>query len=163
MGTGKSSVGHIASHRLNLSFLDSDQEIEKKTGRSISEIFSSQGEQTFRSLEKDYIQNGHPSSGCLISCGGGLPIPEGMIEFLKSKGKVFCLWANPETILKRTQENNDRPLLQKEDPMAEIEKLLRMREKKYLLADQVISTEQRSPKQVAEVVAKNYLELVPSS
>lgn len=158
MGTGKSSAGKFASDKLGLKFLDSDQEIEKQVGCTISQIFKSQGEEKFRELEKKFISSGHPESGCLISCGGGLPVPKGMIELIKSKGLVFALWANPETIFERTKENKSRPLLQTEDPMAEIKSLLKKREKVYLQANQIISSEMRSTKQVADLVVRQYLE-----
>ena len=157
MGTGKSSVGKFASDKLGLKFLDSDQEIERQNGCTISQIFESQGEEKFRELEKKFILTGHPNSGCLVSCGGGLPVPEGMIERIKSKGIVFALWAKPDTIFERTKENTNRPLLQTENPMAEINSLLKKREKIYLLANQIISSEMRSTKQVADIVVRHYL------
>ena len=70
MGTGKSVVGQLAAKMLGLSFLDSDLEIEKKYQTSVSQIFEIHGEIGFRKMERDFIQSGHPKSGCLISCGG---------------------------------------------------------------------------------------------
>ena len=55
-------------------------------------------------MEKEFIKSGHPKSNCLISCGGGLPIQDGMIDLLKSLGKVICLTASPESILERTKK-----------------------------------------------------------
>ena len=79
MGTGKSSAGLLTAQKLNLQFIDSDQQIENQIGSSISNIFKIQGEKKFRELEKKFIQSGHPQTGCVVSCGGGLPIPEGMV------------------------------------------------------------------------------------
>jgi shikimate kinase len=160
MGTGKSSVGKIIAQKTGLTFIDSDQEIENQTGLSISKIFETQGEQKFRELEKKFIQNGHPESGCLVSCGGGLPIPDGMIEILKEKGFVFCLWASVKTIYERTSGNNQRPLLQTKNPKSEIKSLLQKREPKYLLADQIVNTEQRSLVQVSDLIIRKYNESV---
>ena len=158
MGTGKSSSGKLSAQKIGLQFIDSDQEIEKTSGLSIRTIFETQGEERFREFEKDFILTGHSPSGNLISCGGGLPIPQGMIETLKSKGMVLCLWASPETILKRTSGNSSRPLLQSDDPRNKIEKLLREREERYRLADRIISTDDKSEQEVADDISKYYLE-----
>ena len=124
MGTGKTAVGQLAAKMLGLSFLDSDLEIEKKYRTSISQVFKTDGEIGFRKMEKDFIQSGHPKSGCLISCGGGLPIAEGMIEMLKNNGKVFTLWASPRQFLNVSKKNSSRPLLQTEDPFSKITELV---------------------------------------
>ena len=158
MGTGKSSSGKLSAQKIGLQFIDSDQEIEKTSGLSIRTIFETQGEERFREFEKDFILTGHSPSGNLISCGGGLPIPQGMIETLKSKGMVLCLWASPESILKRTSGNSSRPLLQSDAPQNKIEKLLREREERYRLADRIISTDDKSEQEVADDISKYYLE-----
>lgn len=157
MGTGKSSAGLLTAQKLKLQFFDSDQNIENQIGSSINKFFEMYGEEKFRDLEKKFIHSGHPLTGCLVSCGGGLPIPEGMLEFLKSNGKVFSLHASVETILERTSGNNSRPLLQSANPSNEIQTLLRKRESRYLLADQVISTDQRSTEEVADEIVRHYL------
>ena len=157
MGTGKSSAGLLTAQKLKLQFIDSDEQIENQNGSSISNIFKIQGEKKFRELEKKFIQSGHPQTGCVVSCGGGLPIPEGMVEILKSKGKVYSLYASLETIVERTSKNDSRPLLQSVNLRNEIKSLLRKREPRYLLADQVISTEQRRTEQVADEIVRHYL------
>jgi shikimate kinase len=158
MGTGKTVVGEMTAMKLGLRFVDSDQEIARSEGREISVIFEQSGEKRFREMERKFIVDGHPSRGCLVSCGGGLPVAEGMLELLKQRGMVITLWASPETICQRTKENSTRPLLQVEDPLAEITNLLESREATYLAADQVISTEMRSAKAVSELVARAYEE-----
>ena len=112
-------------------------------------------------MEREFIISGHPSTGCLVSCGGGLPVQPGMLDALKERGQVFALWASPETIYERTKENPTRPLLQVDDPLGRIRKLLNSRESVYLSADKVISTEQRSPKSVSELIVRSYLENAP--
>lgn len=158
MGTGKSISGEMAAKNLGLQFVDSDKEIERKAGQKISAIFEKSGESAFRGMEKDFILHGHPLSGCLVSCGGGLPVAEGMLDSLKERGLVLTLWASPEIIYERTKSNSTRPLLQVPEPLAEITKLLKARESTYLGADKVISTEQRSPKMVSEMIARCYKE-----
>ena len=158
MGTGKTAVGEMAAIRLGLNFVDSDNEIARKHGKDISAIFKQSGEKRFREMEKEFILAGHPAHGCLVSCGGGLPVAKGMLERLKQRGMVITLWASPETIFERTRENSTRPLLQVDDPLAEITRLLKSREATYLAADQVISTEMRSAKAVSELIARAYEE-----
>jgi shikimate kinase len=157
MGTGKSVVGKLAAKKLRLEYVDSDIEIEIKHKQSISQIFSTKGEHVFRKMEMAFVQSGHPSSNCLISCGGGLPIQEGMIDILKKKGKVICLWASPETILERTQKNNLRPLLNTENPLDKIQSLFNKREHIYRRADLIISTDNLSPTFVAQKIQEYYL------
>jgi len=156
MGTGKTAVGEMSASKLGLSFLDSDHEIAKKEGKEISVIFEQSGEKRFREMEMEFIKHGHPSHGCLVSCGGGLPVADGMLEILKQRGMVIALWASPETIYQRIQGNSSRPLLQVQDPLTEIKELLAFRESTYLAAEQVVSTEMRSAKVVSELVANAY-------
>ena len=158
MGTGKSVAGKMAARKMGLQFIDSDEQIEKEAQQEISAIFDKKGEAAFREMEKRFILEGHPDHGCLVSCGGGLPVQEGMLEALKERGLVVTLWANPETIYERTKENSTRPLLQVADPLGKITELLRLRESTYLAADKVISTEQRSAKTVSELIVRSYEE-----
>lgn len=132
MGTGKSSVGREVAKRLKMRFLDSDREIEQEAGKTIGELFAESGEAHFRELERRFVQSGHPASGCVVACGGGLPISPGMPALLTSRGIVVCLFANADTILQRTMHNDRRPLLQVEDPAARIRALLAEREPVYM-------------------------------
>ena len=109
MGVGKSSIGRRVARELGYQFIDSDQQIEKEQGTRISEIFATHGEPHFRKLERQFIEDGHPDSGCVISCGGGLVIQDGMKEVLRAKGVVICLFASVESILERTRRNKNRP------------------------------------------------------
>lgn len=156
MGVGKSAVGRTAARQLRMRFLDSDHSIEEKAGRPISKIFADEGEASFRRMERDFIENGHPSSGTLVACGGGLPIQPGMRELLLAKGVVICLFANPETILERTSGNARRPLLNVEDPKERIQRLLAEREKIYMRTGIGISAEGRSLQDVVANVVRVY-------
>jgi hypothetical protein len=88
MGTGKTTIGRAVAARMGFRLLDSDQEIEKAAGRTIAEIFAQDGEPAFRSMERDFIENGHPDRGCVVACGGGLVVQPGMLERLNRKGVV---------------------------------------------------------------------------
>lgn len=156
MGVGKSSIGRRVARELGYKFIDSDHQIEKEQGSRISEIFSTYGEAHFRKLERQFIDNGHPDSGCVISCGGGLVIQEGMKELLKAKGVVICLFASLESIIERTNRNKNRPLLDVDDPEAEIRLLLKEREPIYMSCGAAISTDQRSLSDVTRHLVRTY-------
>ena len=90
---------------------------------------------------------------CVVACGGGLCIPEGMMELLKKSGKVACLWASPETLLDRTKINDSRPLLNVANPLLVLKNLLSEREMKYREADIIIDTDKLSPDEVVDKLA----------
>ncbi len=150
MGTGKSTVGRGLATRLEMEFIDSDHAIEAREGRPIPEIFATKGEPYFRKLEKEFVESGHSSTGCVVACGGGLVVQPGMIDVLKARGLVACLFASPGTILRRTSGNRNRPLLNVEDPEKRIANLLAEREPVYLKAGTCIFTDYRP---MAEVIA----------
>lgn len=156
MGVGKSSIGRRVARELGYQFIDSDQQIEKEQGARITEIFAAHGETYFRKLERQFIEDGHPDSGCVISCGGGLVIQDGMKEVLRAKGVVICLFASIESILERTRRNKNRPLLDVDDQEAEIKMLLKEREPIYMSCGASISTDQRSLSDVTRHLVHTY-------
>lgn len=156
MGTGKSTVGRMLAKRLGLRFLDSDLEIESKVGMSIPALFEKAGEAHFRALEKEFIESGHAAGGCVVACGGGLVTQDGMIKALRARGVVACLFASPETILKRTSANKNRPLLNVEDPEARIRELLAKREPDYLRSGTCIFTDHRPMSEIVDHLERFY-------
>ncbi|WOO42379.1 shikimate kinase [Rubellicoccus peritrichatus] len=156
MGTGKSSIGRGLASRLDMTFIDSDHAIEENEGRSIPDIFASEGEAHFRKLEKAFVENGHPDHGCIVACGGGLVTQPGMIDAIKSRGLVACLFAKPETILSRTAGNRNRPLLNVDNPEEKIRKLMAEREKFYLQAGLCMITDHRSMLEVISHLERYY-------
>ena len=159
MGTGKSSISRRVARKLDMQFLDTDYQIEKAAGMPISQIFKEHGEAHFRKLEREFVEDGHPAEGCVVSCGGGLITQEGMADCLKSKGVLLCLHASVETILSRTSGNAKRPLLQVQDPEARIRELLAERQPYYAQAEVSVLTDQRSIPDVVEHVIRSYLTL----
>jgi len=149
MGTGKTTVGRAVAARLGYEFVDSDHEIERLQGRTVSAIFAQNGEAGFRRLEREFIEHGHPETSQIVACGGGLIVPDGMLELVGSKGVVVCLHAAVETILDRTSRNNNRPLLAVADPAERIRTLFAERAPIYRRAGTAILTEGRP---VAEIV-----------
>jgi shikimate kinase len=156
MGVGKSAIGRRIARELGYKFLDSDDCIEQQVGRKIPAIFAAEGEARFRAYEREFIDCGHPAEGCVVSCGGGLVVPEGMSALLKSKGIVVCLFASVESILERTSRNKNRPLLNVEDPEARIRQLLAEREPIYMNAGTCISTEGRTIPEVVQHLLRTY-------
>lgn len=152
MGTGKTEVGRILSLKLGYSLVDADTEIEKEQGITITEIFKQYGEIKFREIESDVIKRLSELENTVISTGGGAVLRQENMDNLRKNGIVICLTASPETILKRTSNNNDRPLLQVENPLQKIKELLEFRRPYYEKADIMIDTEGKSPLQVAEEI-----------
>ncbi|MEX0324867.1 MAG: shikimate kinase [Puniceicoccaceae bacterium] len=156
MGVGKSAVGRALARSLRMTFVDSDWAIEQKAGKSIAGIFADEGEGAFRTMEREFIESGHAEEGIIVACGGGLPIQPGMSELLKQKGLVVCLFARPETILKRTIGNPKRPLLNVEDPEERIRSLMEEREPVYMAAGIGISTEGRTIPDIVKSITRVY-------
>lgn len=150
MGAGKSTVGKRMSEITDYTFLDTDQWIVEKEGKSISEIFEQQGEEYFRQLETACIgQLLSEEKGKVIAVGGGLPIKEENRKILKQLGMVIYLKGTPETIYERVKGDKNRPLLQTEDPRAKIQKMLKEREAYYIeAADLILEIENKSVEQL---------------
>lgn len=156
MGTGKTTVGRVVAQKLGYSLLDSDHEIERRAGMPITQIFAQQGEAAFRTLEREYIEAGHPDEGCVVSCGGGLIIQPGMLELVQSKGVLICLHASIETIIKRTIGQGHRPLLNEADPEERIRTLYALREPIYRCCGSMVLTDSRPLTDIVGHVIRTY-------
>jgi len=156
MGTGKSTVGRAVAQRLGFAALDSDHEIERKSGKSIPEIFATDGEPAFRAREREFVLAGHPTTRTLVACGGGLIMPAGMLDLLKARGVVICLHASLETILERTSRNRPRPLLNVENPEERVRALYAEREPVYKRAGAVILTDSRPLSDIVAHVVRTW-------
>lgn len=157
MGTGKSTVGRQVAQRLGMNAIDSDHEIERRAGRPIAQIFAEQGEAAFRKLEREFVLSGHPAHGQVVSCGGGLVLQDGMIAELRKRGVVICLTASPETILRRTETNKNRPLLNVDHPLQRIREMLEQRNPFYRSAGTEVLTDSRSLPEIVAHVQRVYL------
>lgn len=156
MGVGKSHFGRIVSDALSYQFFDTDHVIENNEQKTISEIFQIQGEEYFRTLERNLIVSGLPSEACVVACGGGLAMQEGMMDVLKSKGVVISLFASKETILERTSRNKNRPLLDVDNPEERIRQMMDERAPKYLGADASIGTDGRTVADIMQHIIRTY-------
>jgi shikimate kinase len=149
MGVGKTEVGRELSTILGWKLIDVDDEIVKSKKMNINEIFGRLGEPAFRDMETEMIRKVSQERNVIISTGGGAVLRQENMEFFKANGVVVCLTARPETILKRTSRNRERPLLQVEDPLQRIHDLLESRGPFYEKADIMIDTEGKSPFRIA--------------
>ncbi len=156
MGTGKSSVGRAVADVLRFAYLDTDQLIEAAAGMSISNIFSSRGEDVFRQMESAVVKELESRRKTVIATGGGLPVNPANLTSLKTHALVVCLWATPESIYERVRDHSHRPLLNEPDPLEKIRQLLAAREPYYRQADVLVNSEMRSVREVAAHVAHEF-------
>jgi len=133
MGSGKSTVGRSLHQRLGYPLVDMDQVIEQRAGKSISEIFATDGEPAFRDIETALLRElGDPAAPRrIISTGGGIVGRAENRTLLKSLGYVVWLHAPAAVILARTNKSHSRPLLHTGDPAARIKTLMAEREPLY--------------------------------
>ena len=151
MGCGKTSVGIRLSYVLRRTLIDTDKWIEKKQGKTVSEIFAKDGEEAFRRMESECIRELiRTADGQIISTGGGLPVRKENRKLLKELGTVYYLKATPECVYERLKGDTTRPLLQGENPREKIRELLEAREAFY----------QEGADVVIEVSAKSFEDII---
>lgn len=156
MGSGKSSVGRLVSQKLGFGFADTDSIITECAGRSIPEIFASEGEEGFRKRETEALRSLLDKRGMIIATGGGIVTRPENIAMLQQLGYVVWLNANPKTLLHRTSYSDDRPLLRNADPEGTLTGLLEARKAMYQDAcDLRISTDDLSSHDVAYGIAES--------
>ncbi len=151
MGSGKSTVGPHLAQRLERPFVDLDGVIEADAGRSVAEIFSSEGEAGFRERESRCLQRTLAREGSVVAVGGGAPMREDNWARIRSGNTVVALIADPAELARRLNGSSDRPLLQPGAPSV-IASLLPSRLSRYLEADVVVKTDGIDPVEVAEQV-----------
>ncbi len=154
MGVGKSTIGRILAAELNLSFCDSDRVIEERTGADIPWIFDMEGEAGFREREAAVLKELAAEPGLVIATGGGIILQPQNREVMKASGTVFYLTASVEQLVERTARDKKRPLLQVDNPRQKIIELLALRDPLYRdVADFMVNTDRRPPKNVAQEIA----------
>jgi shikimate kinase len=151
MGVGKTTIGRQLAQLLGYEFVDSDREIEQRTGASIPWIFDMEGEEGFRRREQTMIEELTARRSIVLATGGGAVIKPENRDCLKQRGIVVYLKAELDELLARTRNDKNRPLLQTEDPRARLQALLAQREPWYLeIADLVFDTQQQNIKNAAK-------------
>ena len=131
MGAGKSTVGKQLAKSLGRDFYDSDREIEKRTGVSIAWIFEMEGEAGFRLRERKVIDELTELKNIVLATGGGAVLAEENRRALRSRGYVVYLSASTEQLLRRTNKDKNRPLLQTGQPEDKITDLMTKRAPLY--------------------------------
>jgi shikimate kinase len=163
MGAGKTTVGRALARKLNKRFIDSDHEIEARTGVSIPLIFEIEGEASFRQRESEVIRDLTGQSEIVLATGGGAILKPENRQYLKTRGTVIYLRASVNNILQRTSHDKNRPLLQTADPRQRLEQLAREREPYYLeIADFVVETGRPNVQSLVQTIV-NQLERDPKT
>ena len=153
MGCGKTTVARELSKLLpEYSLVDIDDEIEKSTGKKISEIFLKYGEAHFRNLEKDKIEKFCQKGNQIISLGGGAFENETNRNVLSDVSTVIYLKTSPEEIYSRVKNEFHRPLLQRNCSVERITELINKREGNYLKANITVTTDNKKPEEVAKEI-----------
>jgi shikimate kinase len=154
MASGKTSVGRLLAQRLEIPFVDADQEIETAARMTIPEIFARHGEPYFRSGEKRVIERLLSSGPGVIATGGGAFMNDETRGNIAGRGISIWLKADAETILRRAKRRNNRPLLQTENPEATVRALIDIRYPIYALADITVVSEDGPHEATVESVAR---------
>ena len=135
MGSGKTTVGKILSKDFMYKFFDTDTEIEKKTGMTVSDIFDKYGESRFRELEIEVVEEISEEENAVISTGGGIVLNECNMKNLCKKGYIVYLEASSEKIYDNLKDDTTRPLLanlnSQQEKLKKIQELLSKREPLY--------------------------------
>lgn len=153
MGAGKTSIGRSLAKHLHKDFYDSDEEIEKKMGVSLTWIFDLEGIEGFRQRELqviDYLSSLH---NIVLSTGGGCIETPRVRELLRSRGTVIYMEVSLETQLKRLKRDKKRPLLQVDNPQEVLIRLWEEREPFYEdIADFIATTDNRSVREICDSI-----------
>ena len=155
MGAGKTSIGRQLAEALGMEFLDSDHEIEARSGATIPWIFDVEGEEGFRKREQTMIDELSQRQNIVLATGGGAVLSEANRNCLKTRGTVIYLSASIDQLLERTHRDRNRPLLQTENPRARLEELMQLREPLYReVADIVLETDDSSIRHAVNQIIK---------
>lgn len=156
MGAGKSTIGRHLAALLSRSFVDIDAEIERRCGADIPWIFDVEGEQGFRQRESNILED--VLSGAvplIVATGGGAVLREDNRALLRRSGIVVYLSVSPARLYERTKKDKSRPLLQVEDRLGVIRRLVEEREPLYRdVADMVIPSGEQSPAKLSKKLAE---------
>ena len=153
-GCGKSSVGKALAQKLNIKFVDVDEEIVFLEKKSINDIFAKSGEKYFRELESQQIIKSFTEQNLVIALGGGAFENENTRNFLLNNATVVYLQAGAQTILDRLKNSTNRPLLNNNMNLITIEKLLNSRKNNYELAHFSVITDNKTIEEILGEIIK---------
>ena len=154
MGVGKTVVGKVLAETTGMRYVDLDEVIVQRTGKTISEIFGGDGEEAFREIERRVTGEVAGLDGQVIACGGGAVLDDENLANLRRTSRMVLLTAEPEIIAERLMEEDEvRPLLMVDDKLGRIQSLLKARIPGYVRAAEiVVSTSRKTPEEVADEI-----------
>jgi shikimate kinase len=159
MGSGKTSAGKLAAQRLGMKFVDMDEVIEQRHGKTISQIFEMKGEAFFRQQERALVRELAFAQDRVIATGGGIVLDGNNLRDFSRTSVVICCWVDAPVAYERTKQAQHRPLLKADaDPLACIESLLHQREPLYKAIPNRIDTSAMSVEQQADEIVRMYKE-----
>ena len=163
MGAGKTTIGKRIAELRGMDFVDSDHEIEDRTGVDIPFIFEKEGEAGFREREAKVIADLTAQRNVVLATGGGAVLHPDNRQHLSARGFVVYLYATIEQQLERTQRTDNRPLRQDGDREATLVALFEQRDPLYReVADLVIETDNRNARVLAREIEQELSQTLPS-
>lgn len=155
MGTGKSTVSGLLKKLSGREEIDTDRYIEEMQGKKIKDIFAEEGEEAFRQMETDMINELEKMEDGIVSCGGGMALRSINVKKLKQVGRIILLTAKPETVYERVKESTARPILNGNMNVEFIRELMEKRRPFYeRAADFIIETDRLKPEKIAKAILK---------
>jgi shikimate kinase len=152
-GSGKTTVGRAVAEATGRSFLDFDEEIVRREGMAIKDIFGAKGEQHFRGLERKLTMELAKTSGMIVAPGGGWVTQADIVGLVRPPALLVYLKVRPETAVKRLGAGvSSRPMLARGDPLAELKRLFGERQAAYELADSTVASELLTLQAVVDAV-----------
>ena len=165
MGSGKTTVGRALARQLDKEFVDSDEEIQRRTGVTIPHIFDVEGEAGFRQRESAAIADLAMRSNIVLATGGGAVLAAQNREILRQNGLVIYLKASVQDLWQRTRNDRNRPLLQTGNPRAKLTELFEQRDPLYMEAADIVMPSSRQSvhalvqKLAGEIAARRELDV----
>lgn len=153
-GSGKSTVGPSLAHRLGWVFLDFDDEIARRSGRSIARVFQEQGETAFRAMEAELTAELSSRTNIVLAPGGGWAAQPGLLEGLPAGSAVIWLRVDPAEAIRRLRGSPvDRPLLAGDDPLGVLRALHEQRQHRYARADLTVDVDDRDAAEIVDRIS----------
>ena len=156
MAVGKTTLGKIVAKKQKLEFIDIDSNIEKKNSMTIVEIFEKKGEKFFREEEQKEVLESMKKKNCVIALGGGAFVNKIIRENVLKNAISIWLTLDIETLIKRTQWNEQRPLLNKVSNKKKLNELFEERKNFYKLANHKIVCDELSRNDIVEKIMTLY-------